>query len=310
MKKAFLLFLISLLTFATCVGCGNAKTMDEDYDVEVENEENDDDEDVYVDEEDGETDEFEKDDSGTQSDGENVAAVTNNAEINFFIDSYISNNDRLLDICFMEADENGNPTLLYTKGGAHSEITLCNYQILSGSIENCSMEDSIIIYADCLYADNDSDQLSINLYPTGEGNIWEMMITSPADLEGFYSLEGPVVEASDVSVAESANASNYWFVNYQFVRDDENATFKLIGEAGGDPTKVEVTIGDPYNENEIYDIESFSVQQRGSFFDVSLTYQFYNSEGDLALSEIDFECQDGEAEVSAPGNMYGHYSGF
>lgn len=310
MKKAFLLFLISSLTFATCVGCGNTKTMDGDYDVEVENEENDDDEDVYVDEEDGETDEFEKDDSGKQSDGENVAAVTNNAEINFFIDSYISNNDRLLDICFMEADENGNPTLLYTKGGAHSEITLCNYQILSGSIENCSKEDSIIIYADCLYADNDSDQLSINLYPTGEGNIWEMMITSPADLEGYYSLEGPVVEASDVSVAESANASNYWFVNYQFVRDDENATFKLIGEAGGDPTKVEVTIGDPYNENETYDIESFSVQQHGSFFDVSLTYQFYNSEGDLALSGIDFECQDGEAEVSAPGNMYGHYSGF
>ena len=239
---------------------------------------------------------------------ENADAIVDNAAINFFVDRDVSNKDRLVSLYFSEPDENGNPTVLYAKGGNHPEITLCNYQIISGSIENCSKENSIIIYADCIYSDNETDQLTINMYPSGEGNTWEMMITSPSDLEGYYLIdgEGPAVTASGNAEVEG---SSYWFVDYTFVSDDETTTFKLISGSDGVPTKVEITQGDPYNINEVCDIDGFTVSD-GPLFNVSISYFRYDSEGELSLVGLDFECQDGEAIVNAPGNMAGHYMGF
>lgn len=240
-----------------------------------------------------------------------VDVSTNNEEINFFIDRDVSNKDRLVSLYFSDKDENGNPTMLYTKGGSHSEITLCNYQILSGTIENCSMENSIIVYADCIYSDGETDQLSFNMYPSGEGNKWEMMITSPADIEGFYVIDGdgPAVAMSEAAASSGTVQESYWFVDYLFVSDDGEASFKLISTGDGVPAKVEMIQGEPYNTNEVYDIESFSVEQ-GPLYTVHASYLYMNSEGEESLVALDFECQDGEAIVSAPGNMYGHYMGF
>lgn len=317
MKRQVIGIVLASILALSLVGCGSTPTSSTESGNNVQEEHV---TEPQTDIESGVSQDYIEPDNGnsTQNDADEPAQSVNtdsapdNEAINFFIDRNISNNDRLIDLLFTDKDEAGNPSMLYAKGGNHSEITLCNYQIVSGSIDNCSKENSIIIYADCLYNDNDSDPLCINMYPSGEGNTWEMMITSPSDLEGFYSIggDGPAVTASNNSSSVNHDNSSYWFVNYTFTSDDEESSFKLISDNGGDPTKIEIVLGDPYYVNNTFDIDSFSVQQHGSMYTVTLSYMNYDSSGEPLLSALDFDCQDGEAQVSAPGNMVGHYKGF
>ena len=217
-------------------------------------------------------------------------------EMNFFVDRTVSNTDRLLDIIFQMPDDNGNPTMMFAKGYEYSEITLSNYTIEAESDTVYSVS------VDMSFSDGNSEVLTFTLQPEdASANTWSMDITAPEGLAGHYLIEGegPSVGA-DVTVTDSNVESNYWFVGVTFNCEDKY--FRLEGaDSNGNPTTLIMNDG---TKEETYQMDSITITQSSSHYLVDGA--FINKDGGLA--GLNFDCQDGEAEVNGPGNMYGHYS--